>query len=73
MKYIYQILSYAVVIIITAIVVSNLKFAHNIDLEEQQHFALGFEQGMAVVPESDYSIVGVAGQPEDKPRYFAAH
>jgi chromosome segregation ATPase len=35
MKYIYQILSYAVVIIITAIVVSNLKFAGNIDYKNE--------------------------------------
>ena len=35
MKYIYQILSYAVVIIITAIVVSNLKFASNLDYKNE--------------------------------------
>ena len=35
MKHIYQILSYAVVIIVTVIVVNNLKFAKNIDLENK--------------------------------------
>ena len=35
MKYLYQILSYAVVIIITVIIVKNLKFAGNIDAENK--------------------------------------
>jgi uncharacterized coiled-coil DUF342 family protein len=35
MKYIYQILSYAAVIIITVIIVNNLKFAGNIDAENK--------------------------------------
>jgi cell division protein FtsB len=35
MKHIYQILSYAVVIIVTAIVVSNLKFASNLDYKNE--------------------------------------
>ena len=35
MKYLYQILSYAVVIIITIVIVKNLKFAGNIDAENK--------------------------------------